>query len=160
MRVTKWGEYGILCSLFLTHKYKLGCSAGASEIAKSQDIPLQYTQQILQRLRKGDVIESIRGPLGGYKLARAPEDISIKDVLYAAEGNTFEVMCETNPVCGINGDRADCCGLRDVWRDLKATIDDVLAKKTLASVFENHDLSLQFDDKSELVGIAQSKETS
>lgn len=138
MRVTKWGEFGILCSLFLTEKHQLDQSAGAAEIAASQDIPLQYTQQILQRLRKGNIIESIRGPLGGYRLARSPEEISLKDILFAAEGHTFEVVCETNPVCtGIEG-RSNCCGLKPVWRDLKKTIDEVLETKTLSQVFKNH----------------------
>jgi Rrf2 family iron-sulfur cluster assembly transcriptional regulator len=143
MRVTKWGEYGILCCLFLAHKFEDESPVGAAEIAEVQDIPIQYTQQILQRLRKGEIIKSIRGPHGGYKLERAPQDISLKDVFTAAEGDTFELICDSNPVykenCGVNTN-SPCCGLRTVWTGLKTVIDDYLGSKTLADVLEKHEI--------------------
>ncbi|NLF25682.1 MAG: Fe-S cluster assembly transcriptional regulator IscR, partial [Deltaproteobacteria bacterium] len=65
MRITKWGEYGILCCLYLA-RHGSEHSVGALELSRERHIPLQYTQQILQRLRRGGVIESLRGPGGGY----------------------------------------------------------------------------------------------
>jgi len=136
MRVTKWGEYGILCSLYLARAGAQGAggglAVGAADIARAQVIPLQYTQQILQRLRKGDIIKSVRGPHGGYRLARSADDISLKDILYAAEGATFEVICEENPVhptCHSEG-----CGLSRVWYDLREQIDALLASRSLADL--------------------------
>ena len=132
MRVTKWGEYGILCSLYMARKQHQG-PIGAAEIAEAQEIPIQYTQQILQRLRKGDIIKSVRGPKGGYTLTRSPELTTLKDILYAAEGDTFEVLCESHPVyhelC-----EAKNCGLKSVWIDLKRAVDELLEKRTLATV--------------------------
>ncbi len=131
MRITKWGEYGILCSLYLARRYT-ETAVGAADIARAQVIPIQYTQQILQRLRKGKIVRSIRGPHGGYRLVREPEAISLKDILYAAEGATFEVLCEDNPIhetCAQEG-----CGLSRIWYELREQIDIILAAKSLADL--------------------------
>ena len=138
MHITRWGEYGILCCMYLGEKHKITAAVGAAEIAKAQRIQLQYAQQILHRLRKGGIVRSIRGPRGGFKLINEPDKISLRDILYASEGNTFELVCDTNPVkaegCKANG--ADC-RLSGVWQELKAAIDSLLGKRTLASVLGN-----------------------
>ena len=111
MRITKWGECGILCSLYLAQHYKEG-SIGAAEIAKSQGLDLQYTQQILQRLRKGAIIDSMRGPHGGYSLVRPPEEITLKDILYAAEGDTFQIICDYAPIYPTT-ESPGCCSTQE-----------------------------------------------
>jgi Rrf2 family iron-sulfur cluster assembly transcriptional regulator len=134
MRVTKWGEYGILCSLYLARNAARG-PVGAAEISEAQVIPLQYTQQILQRLRRGGIIESSRGPHGGYSLCRKPEETTLKEILYAAEGDTFEIICESNPIypdqCGNS-----TCGLHAVWSELKTAVDTLLSSRSLSWVIE------------------------
>lgn len=140
MRVTKWGEYGILCSLYLAHRYKDGEPCGAAEIAEMQAIPIQYAQQILHRLRKGGIITSIRGPRGGYRLIRPPEEISLRQVFAAAEGETFAVLCEAGPMYGESCDFERHCGLRGVWQELRRLIDEALEQKTLASVLAHHEI--------------------
>lgn len=134
MHITKWGEYGILCCIYLAAKAETNEAIGAAEIAHAQDIPLQYTQQILHRLRKGEVITSVRGPHGGFRLSKTPAETTLKDILYAAEGATFEVICETHPIyqeaCGPESD----CGLKDVWVELRQAIDQILEGKTLAQL--------------------------
>ena len=132
MRVTKWGEYGILCSLYLARKHHDG-PVGAAEIADGQQIPLQYTQQILQRLRKGNIIKSVRGPKGGYALTESPEKTTLKAILYAAEGDTFEILCDTHPVYSERCEDS-VCGLRSVWHELKSAVDSLLEQHTLATI--------------------------
>lgn len=142
MRVTKWGECGILCSLYLARKHGQP-PVGAAEIAESQGLDLQYTQQVLQRLRKGSVIESVRGPHGGYHLTRAPEEITLKDILYAAEGDTFEIICDYAPihpdaVAPSHCADKDSCGLHGVWQELRSAIDALLSARTLAHLLTLH----------------------
>lgn len=137
MRITQWGEYGILCASFLAEREKENVkTVGATEIAKAQGIALEYAQQILQRLRRGGIIASVRGPQGGYKLARTPREISLKDILLAAEGDTFEVICDTKPIglprCGTGE-----CGLGPIWQKLKAHVDTFLSGYTLEDVVCN-----------------------
>lgn len=148
MRVTKWGECGILCSLHLARRHG-DAAVGAIEIAESQGLDLQYTQQILQRLRKGGVIESSRGPHGGYRLAQSPEKITLKSILYATEGDTFQIICENAPIHPNPDDSSMCatketCSLHNVWQDLRTAIDELLEKRTLADLltFEGAEPSL------------------
>lgn len=133
MHVTRWGEFGVHCCVYLALKNDVG-PLGAQEISSEQKIPLQYAQQILHRLKKGGVVKSVRGPRGGYQLARSPEQISLREILAAAEGRTFSVLCDDNPAY------ADCkearvdCSLRYVWSDLKRTIDEFLEAHSLAQL--------------------------
>lgn len=132
MRITQWGEYGLLCSMYIAEQTKKGNdTVGAAEIADSLSIALQYTQQILQRLRKGDIIDSVRGPHGGYKLTRPSTDISVANILTAAEGDTFEVICETKPIDSERCGSDTPCSLRNLWVDLKDHINEFLTAKTL-----------------------------
>lgn len=143
MRVTKWGECGILCALHLA-KNKDAAPIGAAEIADSQGIDLPYTHQILQKLRRGDVVESVRGPHGGYRLKREPAKVSLKDILYAVEGDTFQIVCESSPLhpdveapsmCSTR----ESCGLRGVWQELRTSIDALLQSKTLQDLMATED---------------------
>jgi Rrf2 family iron-sulfur cluster assembly transcriptional regulator len=144
MRVTKWGECGILCSLYLAERYGAP-PVGAAEIAETQGLDLPYTQQILQKLRKGEVIESARGPKGGYTLQRKPDEITLKDILYAVEGDTFQIICDHHPLhpdamhptlCATR----ESCGLHGVWQDLRAAIDKLLEERTLADLLKKNGL--------------------
>ena len=135
MRVTKWGECGILCALYLAKKQG-AAPVGAAEIAETQGIDLPYTQQILQRLRKGEVVESVRGPRGGYKLQRPPSEITLKDILYAVEGDTFQIICDHAPLHPEVDEPSRCstresCSLHGVWQDLRLAIDKLLEERTL-----------------------------
>lgn len=170
MHVTKWGEYGILCSVFLAQRYLAGYLAaletdqpgavtekgvvdnsamqgtnkgpvGALEVAQAQGIPAQYTQQILQRLRRGGIVASIRGAHGGYVLARHPAQITLLDIMKAAEGSTFDVMCETSPAYPGGENPSECvgggiggCNLKEVWLEVRTAIDTVLTGRTLESL--------------------------
>ncbi|MCB0359408.1 MAG: Rrf2 family transcriptional regulator [Bdellovibrionales bacterium] len=139
MRITQWGEYGILCSLSIAEAVQnKRAPIGAAEIANAQGIALQYTQQILQRLRKGDIIASVRGPHGGYQLARPAEEITIAHILRAAEGDTFELICDTKPInpeaCSAD---LPCC-LRDLWQDLRRHIDSFLEARTLQDLLKQN----------------------
>lgn len=139
MRITKWGEYGILCSLYLAGKELAErASVSAQEISDAQGIPIQYTHQILQRLRKGDIIKSVRGPKGGFCLARPAKEVNLKQILEASEGATFEIICETAPPYGEHCGQEEHCSLSTIWRELKVKIDEVLTAKDLASLAAKH----------------------
>jgi Rrf2 family transcriptional regulator, iron-sulfur cluster assembly transcription factor len=142
MRITQWGEYGILISAYLAARQENGVApvVGAAEIADAQEIALQYAQQILLRLRDGAIVESVRGPHGGYRLAKPLSEISLLDILLAAEGTSFEVICETKPLSLTSCKEHSPCFLQDVWLGLRVHVDEYLAKHTLAQVVagKNH----------------------
>lgn len=138
MHITKWGEYGILCSLYIAKRHLSGDKIiGAMDISKEHDIALDYTQQILQRLRKGGIINSVRGSKGGYQLSRAPEHISLLDIVKATEGDSFEIICEHRPLCLEHRCKtAGCCSIRPLWAELKEHIESFLMNYDLLTLAE------------------------
>ena len=136
MRITQWGEYGVLIAVYLACKQTTAgrddTIIAAAEIAEAQGIALQYAQQILLRLRDGEIVESVRGPHGGYRLTKPPGEISLLEVLLAAEGASFEVICDTKPIRLPQCIKGNSCFLQEVWRGLKDNMDAYLKKYTLA----------------------------
>src|SRR2546422_5146718 len=96
MRVTTWAEYGLIVSLNLAKRAGQGPVA-ARELAEQEKLPHDYVEQILLRLRRAGLVDSVRGAKGGDHLARPPRDISGKDVIEASGHVTFEVKCGLHP---------------------------------------------------------------
>ncbi|HUR86104.1 MAG TPA: Rrf2 family transcriptional regulator [Solirubrobacteraceae bacterium] len=103
----------------------------AEALARAQDIPVPFLENILQGLRQAGIVESRRGPEGGHLLARAAIEITLADVIRAIDG----------PLAGVNGRRPDeieftgtAEPLRDVWIAVRASVRRVLEEVTLADV--------------------------
>jgi len=94
-------------------------------------------EQILLRLRRAGLVESVRGARGGYMLARQPSDISVRDVMQASEHQTFEVNCDTHPVDGERCAGEAPCSIRPVWFALQQRIDDFLNGVSLADLLHD-----------------------
>jgi Rrf2 family protein len=86
MKVSSKGHYGLLALAELAGNYRLQRAVQLKEIADSQGIPEQYLGQIMALLKRGELVHGARGPTGGYRLARPPESISVKEVLQVLEG--------------------------------------------------------------------------
>ncbi|MDQ6886288.1 MAG: Rrf2 family transcriptional regulator [Gemmatimonadota bacterium] len=125
MRITTWAEYGVICTLHLARRASEGAIAGR-DIAAREKLPADYVEQILLRLRRANIVKSVRGARGGYLLSRPPEEISIREVIGASELQTFDLHCVTHPIdderCAADHD----CSIRPVWIMLQRRIDEVL----------------------------------
>ena len=133
MRVTTWAEYGLIVSLNLAKRAGQGPVA-ARELAEQERLPHDYVEQILLRLRRAGLVDSVRGAKGGYHLAREPQAISVKDVIEASEHVTFEVNCDLHPVDPQRCSPEASCSIRPVWRMLEQRINDLLAGISLADL--------------------------
>ncbi len=147
MRVTTWTEYSLIISLHLARRGGTAPVA-ARDISESERLPGDYVEQILLRLRRAGLVESVRGARGGYFLARSPEQITVRDVMAACDHQIFEINCESHPLnderCGPDA----ACSVRPVWYALRSRVDDLLKGVTLTDL-------LQEESKvRELVGIA------
>jgi Rrf2 family transcriptional regulator, cysteine metabolism repressor len=126
MRVTAKGEYATQAVLHLSLHYPEVVTI--HEIGGRHHIPLKYLEQILLELKRGGVLESRRGVRGGYTLARAPENISVGEVLRLVDGKGFtESSCthaETRlgAVC-VEGEH---CGLKQMWKDVQGAVEKIL----------------------------------
>jgi Rrf2 family protein len=147
MRVTTWTEYSLIISLHLARRGGERPVA-ARDIAESERLPGDYVEQILLRLRRAGLVESVRGARGGYHLARDPAQISVHDVMAACDHQIFEINCERHPVdderCGTGSD----CSIRPVWRALRQRVDHLLKGVSLADLLQDE---AQVQD---IVGIA------
>jgi Rrf2 family protein len=129
MRTTAKADYAVRAAVELA-------AAGdgpvkAEQIAEAQGIPLNFLENILAELRRAGIVQSRRGAAGGYALARAPEDVSLADIIRAVEGPLANVR-------GLSPDELEYPGaaaqLRDVWVALRASVRSVLEQVTLADV--------------------------
>ena len=136
MRITTWAEYGVICAL---HLAKRGDNAPVTgrEMASQEHLPADYVEQILLRLRRADVIKSVRGARGGYLLARPASEITIRDVIHASELETFDLHCLSHPVGEDRCSASHHCSIRPVWVMLQQKIDDVLESVCLSDLLHD-----------------------
>jgi Rrf2 family protein len=135
MRITTWAEYGLICALHLARRATEGPVTGR-ELATLERLPADYVEQILLRLRRADVVRSTRGAHGGYVLARPAELISVRDIIAASEGTTFDLHCVSHPVEEERCSASHNCSIRPVWMLLQRKIDDVLESVHLADLLD------------------------
>ena len=107
-----------------------------AEISKRQDISLPYLEQLFVRLRRAGLVESVRGPGGGYRLARAAETIRIADVLEAVDETVSALHIGAGASGGVSGSRAQTMSNR-LWEGLSAHVYVFLHNHTLADVAKN-----------------------
>ncbi|OGO19280.1 MAG: hypothetical protein A2144_08280 [Chloroflexi bacterium RBG_16_50_9] len=105
------------------------------DIARSQQIPLQYLAHIITPLISAGMVRSTRGAKGGVSLARNPEEIKLNEVVQILEGSIAPAECLNNSsVC----DRSPSCVTRDIWSELQEAMEVVLASTTLQDLEERH----------------------
>lgn len=101
-------------------------------IAEKEAIPMAYLEQLLNKLRRSGLIESVRGPAGGYVLSRRPEVVTVRDIVAALEGTIAPVPCvKYKGTPAIRCGRSRICVTKAVWAKLTKAIDECLASVTL-----------------------------
>jgi len=123
----------VICALHLAKRAEQGPVTGR-DIAERERLPTDYVEQILLRLRRADLVSSVRGARGGYRLARHPSEITIRDVIHASELTTFDLHCVSHPVNEARCAETQSCSIRPVWILLQTKIDEVLEGVKLADL--------------------------
>lgn len=131
MRLTTKGRYAVTAMLDLAIHQDVGPIALA-DIARRQGISLSYLEQLFARLRKRSLVSSVRGPGGGYNLARDAADIAIAQVITAVDENVDTTRCGGAHNCQENGP----CLTHDLWHDLSQRIYDYLNRISLQDLVE------------------------
>ena len=144
MRVSSKAHYGLrmMTELARNHGHR---PLSIAEVARTEHLPVAYLEQLAAQLRRGGLVESTRGVHGGYALARAPERISVLDVVRVVEGEVAPVECvAADYIHGSCLREADCAS-RGIWGRLKEMIDGVLGQTTLADLIADQSLIAQMD---------------
>jgi len=138
MRITTWTEYSLIISIHLAKRGAAGNGpVAAREIAEQERLPGDYVEQILLRLRRAGLVESVRGAKGGYYLAKEPGAISMRDIMTASEHQTFEMNCATHPVDEERCSPSASCSIRPVWHALQQRVDELLGSISLADLMRH-----------------------
>ncbi|HLW01244.1 MAG TPA: Rrf2 family transcriptional regulator [Ktedonobacterales bacterium] len=111
MKLTMKSDYGLRAILDLAQHYGQG-PVQCSDIARRQDIPEYYLDQLLISLRKAGLIRSVRGPQGGHLLAKPPTQIMMGEVIQTLDGSLAPMECVSDPG---SCNQSSCCALREVW---------------------------------------------
>jgi len=142
MKISSSVEYGMRVLVRLA---KTGSAAPvtAEVLSVTENVPKDYVDQILRRLRQAGLVSSVRGPAGGYALGRPASEISVGDVVRAVEQEVFEKVCEKFSEGKQNCHHQDSCGLRPVWNGLSAVVSQYLDGITLESIVERKEAAIK-----------------
>ena len=106
------------------------------EISKRQDISLPYLEQLFVKLRRAGLVESVRGPGGGYRLARSASDIRVSEILGAVDETVDAMHTGAGASGGVSGSRAQSLTNR-LWEGLSAHVYVFLHQTRLSDVISN-----------------------
>jgi len=132
MKLSTKGRYAVMAMADLADAAETG-PVTLSDIASRQSISLSYLEQLFAKLRRADIVSSVRGPGGGYKLSRLPTQIRISDIILAVDEPLRATRCSEAKGCLSDGRR---CITHDLWDELGRHIYLFLSSITLDDVLE------------------------
>jgi Rrf2 family iron-sulfur cluster assembly transcriptional regulator len=129
MKLTTKGRYAVTAMLDLALHYQQG-AVTLADIARRQGISLSYLEQLFARLRRHGLVDSIRGPGGGYSLARDPDKISVAEIVVAINENIDATQCGGEKNCVDD----EACLTHYLWEKLSERIHQFLSGITLGEL--------------------------
>lgn len=134
MKVSTRVHYGLRAMTELARSYGEGRLISIAEIARSESLPLAYLEQLVGELRRAGLVEGVRGVRGGYRLARAPREITVGAIYRVLEGEVAPVECTAEDYLPGSCSREDGCLSRSIWDRVQQAILGVLDNETLADI--------------------------
>ncbi len=128
MKISTRGRYALRFMIDLAQHDSTEFIA-LKDISERQDISVKYLEQITSLLSKFGLLQSVRGPQGGYKLARKPSEYTVGEILRITEGDLAPVNCAQQPT-NASAHSSDCQTLQ-LWKELSDVINTFLDSKTL-----------------------------
>jgi Rrf2 family iron-sulfur cluster assembly transcriptional regulator len=104
-----------------------------AELSQSQEITVAYLEQLFAKLKKHGLVKSVRGPGGGYVLAKSAAEVSVAEIISAVEESTKMTRCAAHGKTGCMATKAQCL-THDLWAGLEKQIEGYLGSVTLADV--------------------------
>ena len=133
MKITSRGRYAVMALVSLASSSR-GNPVSIQAIARQESIPEPYLQQLFLRLKRKNLVKSVRGPGGGFLLARHPSAITVGEVIRTAEGKAGRVGCrKAGRRCGM----IDRCRTQGMWDALEARMEEFLDSMSLEDLFED-----------------------
>lgn len=137
MRLTTKGRYAVTAMLDLSINSGNG-PVNLSDISRRQDISLSYLEQLFAKLRKRQLVSSVRGPGGGYRLGRGDGDIHVAEIIDAVSESLDTTKCRGKGDCQLG----ETCLTHHLWQDLSDQIHTFLSNITLADLVSKHEIEI------------------
>jgi len=134
MTISYKGDYSLKIILDLTFYYP-DTLVHIEDLAKRQDIPKKFLEQILLDLKKGGFVASKKGPNGGYYLTKNPKNITLGDVIRFIEGPIYPISC-INPAVPQTCNEVKKCGFYSIWQDISKAISGIIDNITFYNIKE------------------------
>ena len=136
MKLTSKGRYAVMALADIAN-FDRQNPVSLRDISLRQNISLVYLEQIFSKLKKNNIVKSIRGANGGYILTRDPDQIKLSNIFSAVDEKVKTLQCKRESKKGCNG-RSTKCITHYLWDDLEMHINDFFDKKNLGDLLKNN----------------------
>lgn len=140
MKLSTKGRYAVMAMVDLARQ-SAGRPIALAEIAQRQEISLSYLEQLFAKLRRAGLVDSVRGPGGGYMLARTADETRISDIILAVDEPIRATRCHPSSAAGCKSDKSRCL-THDLWEELgnqihlylsSVSLEDVVCRRVLGT---------------------------
>ena len=135
MKLTSKGRYAVMALVDLARFDNIN-PVSLRDISLRQGISLDYLEQIFSKLKKNEIVKSIRGTQGGYVLNKNPNDIKLTNIFNAVDEKVKTVQCKKESKKGCNG-KATKCVTHNLWDELENHINNFFEQKNLKDLINN-----------------------
>ena len=136
MRLTTKGRFAVTAMIDLAMRQGRG-PVTLSGISERQSISLSYLEQLFGKLRRHEIVESIRGPGGGYSLARRADKVTVADIIIAVDEPLDATLCGSKDHCqGSSAENGGRCMTHDLWATLNEKMVDYLDSVSLQDLVD------------------------
>ena len=136
MKLNTRGRYAVMALADMA-SFSTQNPVSLRDISLRQNISLVYLEQIFSKLKKSNIVKSIRGTNGGYILTKDPEKIKLSNIFLAVDEKVKTVQCKKESKKGCNGKLTKCI-THYLWDDLEMHINDFFDKKNLGDLLKNN----------------------
>tara|TARA_B110000003_G_C16355104_1_gene420348 strand:- start:175 stop:600 length:426 start_codon:yes stop_codon:yes gene_type:complete len=136
MKLTSKGRYAVMALADLA-KFNSANPVSLRDISLRQGISQLYLEQIFSKLKKNNIVQSVRGVNGGYVLSKKPELIKLSNIFSAVQEEIKTVQCKKESKKGCNGKTTKCI-THNLWDELEVHIQNFFNEKNLADLLKNN----------------------
>tara|TARA_B100001027_G_scaffold45250_1_gene29407 strand:+ start:34 stop:459 length:426 start_codon:yes stop_codon:yes gene_type:complete len=136
MKLSSKGRYAVMALVDLARFNEIN-PVSLRDISLRQGISLDYLEQIFSKLRKNEIVQSVRGTQGGYILNKKAREIKLTNILDAVDEKVKTVQCKKELKKGCNG-KATKCLTHNLWDELEAHINNFFDKKSLEDLVQDN----------------------
>ena len=136
MKLNTKGRYAVMALADLS-KFDPKGPVSLRDISLRQGISLDYLEQIFSKLKKNEIVKSIRGTHGGYVLNKSPNNIKLTNIFHAVDEKVKTVQCKKESKKGCNG-KATKCITHNLWDELEIHINTFFENKSLKDLLNNN----------------------